>query len=71
MGIAEIIPGGSGGTMDVLMNIYDKLIGAISHLKEQFKKSVLYLLPIVLGMGLSILALSHVISPLLQITPCR
>lgn len=71
MGIAEIIPGVSGGTMAVLMNIYDKLIGAISHLKEQFKKSVLYLLPIVLGMGLSILALSHVISPLLQNYPMQ
>ncbi|WOC32549.1 MULTISPECIES: DUF368 domain-containing protein [Caproicibacterium] len=71
MGIAEIIPGVSGGTMAVLLNIYDKLIGSISHIREQFRKSVLYLLPIVLGMGLALVALSHVISPLLENYPMQ
>ncbi len=58
IGIANIIPGVSGGTMMVSMGIYDKLIHCITHLFSEFKKSVLYLLPIVLGMGIAIIASS-------------
>lgn len=71
MGISEIIPGVSGGTMAVLMNIYDKLIGAISHLRKDFKNSASLLIPLVLGMAASILAFSHVITPLLQNYPMQ
>lgn len=46
VGVANIIPGVSGGTMAVVMGIYDKLIGAVSDLRKDFKNSVLYLLPI-------------------------
>ena len=38
VGIANIIPGVSGGTMMVAMGLYDKLIHAITHLKSEFKK---------------------------------
>ena len=31
MGISEVIPGVSGGTMAVLLGIYDKLIGTMRH----------------------------------------
>ena len=56
IGIANIIPGVSGGTMMVSMGIYDKIIHCITHLFKEFKKSVLYLLPIALGMGIAIIA---------------
>ena len=36
VGIANIIPGVSGGTMMVAMGLYDKLIHAITHLKSEF-----------------------------------
>ena len=36
IGIANIIPGVSGGTMAVSMGIYDKLIGAVSNLFKDF-----------------------------------
>ena len=36
IGVAMIIPGVSGGTLAVLMNVYDKLIGAISDLRRNF-----------------------------------
>ena len=49
IGVANIIPGVSGGTMAVVMGIYDKLIGAVSDLRKDFKNSVLYLLPIGIG----------------------
>ena len=50
IGIANIVPGVSGGTMMVAMGIYDKLIHCITHLFSEFKKSVLFLLPIAVGM---------------------
>ena len=37
VGIANIIPGVSGGTMMVAMGLYDRLIHAITHLKKEFK----------------------------------
>ena len=49
VGVANIIPGVSGGTMAVVMGIYDKLIGAVSDLRRDFKNSVLYLFPIGVG----------------------
>lgn len=54
IGIANIIPGVSGGTMMVSMGIYDKLIHCITHLFSEFKKSVLFLLPIAIGMVVAI-----------------
>ena len=55
IGIANIIPGVSGGTMMVAMGIYDKLIHCITHIFKEFKKSVLFLLPIAIGMGIAII----------------
>ncbi len=54
IGIANIIPGVSGGTMMVSMGIYDRLIHCITHLFKEFKKSVLFLLPIAVGMVIAI-----------------
>ena len=56
IGVAMIIPGVSGGTLAVLLNIYDKLIGAISNLLRDFKNSVKILLPIILGAVLAVAA---------------
>lgn len=56
IGIANIIPGVSGGTMMVSMGIYDKLIHCITHLFSEFKQSVKFLFPIALGMGIAIIA---------------
>lgn len=58
IGIANIVPGVSGGTMMVSMGIYDKLIHCITHLFSEFKKSVLFLLPIAVGMVVAIAASS-------------
>ncbi len=55
IGIANIIPGVSGGTMMVAMGIYDKLIHCITHIFKEFKKSVLFLLPIAIGMGIAVI----------------
>lgn len=57
MGVAAIIPGVSGGTIAVLLNIYDGLISAIGNLRRDFKNSFFFLLPIVLGIAAAILAM--------------
>lgn len=61
IGIANIIPGVSGGTMMVSMGIYDKIIGSITNLFKHFMKSVKTLLPYAIGMGVGIVGLSFFI----------
>ncbi len=61
IGLANVIPGVSGGTMMMSMGIYDKLIGAINGLRKSFKKSILVLLPIGIGMLVGIIGASYTI----------
>lgn len=58
VGVANIIPGVSGGTMAVSMGIYDKLISAVTHIFKDVKKSLRILMPIAIGvlLGIGILA---------------
>ena len=58
IGLAMLIPGVSGGTLAVLLGVYDKIIDSVGNLFKQFKKSVLFLLPILLGAVLAFAALS-------------
>ena len=62
IGVANIIPGVSGGTMMVSMGVYDTLIHSITHLFKQFWKSVKVLIPYAVGMLIGILAFASVIS---------
>ncbi len=57
IGVAFIIPGFSGGSVAAILGIYEKLVGSVADLFKQFKKSILFLLPILLGMVLGIAAL--------------
>lgn len=61
MGIANVIPGVSGGTIAIIVGIYEDFIGAINHLFSNFKKNLKFLIPIVIGIALSILTFSKVI----------
>ena len=71
IGIANIIPGVSGGTMAVSMGVYDQLIRAITGLFKDFKRSMRILLPILLGAVAGIGALSFVIRYLLENYPLQ
>ena len=66
IGIANIIPGVSGGTMAVSLGIYDKLISSISNLLKDWKKSLVTLLPIILGCGIGIVGFTYAIEYLLS-----
>ena len=54
IGLANVIPGVSGGTMMVSMGIYDKLIYSINNLFKKFKECFKILLPYLVGMLLAI-----------------
>ena len=71
IGIANIIPGVSGGTMAVSMGIYDRLISCISQPFKDFKNNVLFLIPIALGMGLAVVASAFGIDYLFETFPLQ
>ena len=61
MGIANVIPGVSGGTIAIILGIYEQFIGAISNILKDFKRNFLFLLPIAIGMGLAIVTTSKIV----------
>lgn len=64
IGISNIIPGVSGGTMMVSMGIYDKIISSITSLPKHFIRSFKTLLPYGIGMVIGIVGLSFFIEQL-------
>lgn len=71
MGTANIIPGVSGGTLAVSMGIYDKLIHSVTHLFKELKKSMKFLIPMFLGMGIALVGLSFIIEPAFEHYPLQ
>lgn len=69
IGLAMIIPGVSGGTVAVLLGIYDKLIESVGNLFKDFKKSILFLLPVLLGAVIAVGALIYPIGKALEYAP--
>lgn len=69
IGIANAIPGVSGGTMMVSMGIYDSIIGSITNLFHDVKRSIWTLLPYAVGMAAGIVGLSYAIKFLLGSYP--
>ena len=67
IGIANIIPGVSGGTMMVTMGIYDKLIGSITGIVKNFKKSIKTLSPYIIGMAVGIGAFAFLLTKVLLV----
>lgn len=64
LGVAFVIPGVSGGTLAVLMGIYEELIEAASNFYKSiadFKKYIMYLLPIGLGVVFSVAVFAKLI----------
>ena len=62
VGISNIIPGVSGGTLAITLGIYDKIIKIISNMFVNFKENIKFMLPLVLGALFSIIALSKIIN---------
>lgn len=85
IGTAEVIPGVSGGTVALIVGVYEEIINGISHLVRaggfllrgklpeagrQFRQiRLVILLPILFGMILAILTTAAVLEPLLVAEP--
>ena len=69
MGVAFIIPGFSGGSVAAILGIYEKLINAVAGLTKEFKKSIITLLPIGLGLIAGALALLFPLGYMLERFP--
>lgn len=69
IGIANAIPGVSGGTMMVSMGIYDKLIYSVTHLFKQPVKSIKTLLPYFIGVAIGIVGLAFAIVAMFEHIP--
>lgn len=66
MGISDLIPGVSGGTIAFLLGIYDRLLISINGVfSKQWRKHISFLLPLAIGMGTTIVLFSRVIEFLL------
>lgn len=69
IGIANVIPGVSGGTMAVSLGIYDKIISSVTGIIKHFKESVVFLLQLFIGMGIGIVGFAYVIEFLFKKYP--
>ena len=85
MGAADVIPGVSGGTLAFIMGIYDEFVGSIARIDatavkmlfsgriREFWKHIngTFLLSIVLGIGVSVVALAGLMQTLLTNYPIQ
>lgn len=69
VGVSNVIPGVSGGTMAVVFGIYDKLISSVIHFFEDWKKNIIFLGTLGLGMGAGILLFAKLIKFCLENYP--
>lgn len=69
IGIANIIPGVSGGTLALSLGVYEDIIYAVNHIIKEFKKSMKTLIPLGIGAVLAILCLSKLIEHCFNIYP--
>lgn len=61
LGIANIIPGVSGGTLALTLGIYERLIDAISHFFKNLKENIIFVLCLGIGILISLALFSNVI----------
>lgn len=68
IGIANVIPGVSGGTVAFLLGIYDRLTGAVAHITKikgkEKKKEIIFLMQLGIGVFVGILVFAKVIDKL-------
>ncbi|NLL44956.1 MAG: DUF368 domain-containing protein [Mollicutes bacterium] len=69
IGVANVIPGVSGGTLAITMGIYEQLIKAVSHFFSDLKENIKLVISVGLGAGLAILLMSKIIGYSLEHYP--
>ena len=71
LGVANVIPGVSGGTLAVVFNIYDRLINVITLNVKKILSEWKFILPLVVGMSLGIILFSKAITFLFENYPVQ
>jgi putative membrane protein len=69
IGASMLIPGVSGGTMAILLGVYDEMISALSRIRARFVHNSLLLLQFLAGAGPGILLLSGPVLTALSLWP--
>ena len=69
IGGTMLIPGVSGGSMAMMMGIYDKLIMAVSNFRKDMKRNFIFLLWFCIGAGLGMLIIARPLLHLLEVFP--
>ena len=62
IGVANAIPGVSGGTMMVIMKVFDRLMGAVSLNIKKLKENFVFLFTILLGMAIGVVLAAKVLN---------
>ncbi len=66
VGSTMTVPGVSGGTMAVIVGIYEDLIHAVNGIRKEPVKNVLFLIEFVIGAGIGFFVFAGIISYLLE-----
>ncbi len=66
MGAGAIAPGVSGGALAVIFGLYDKITDFIAHLNRNFKRNLVFFIPIGIGGVAGVLIFSRIIEFLFQ-----
>lgn len=69
VGSTMLVPGVSGGSMAMILGIYDKLISAISSLLKDLKGNLLFLGVFVIGAGTGMLIFARPLEALIEMQP--
>jgi len=69
IGIANIIPGFSGGTMAVILRVYERIIGTFSEIAKHPIKVIKDIWAIILGLAVGIVLAILTIVKLLELCP--
>jgi len=64
-GITQTVPGVSGGTIAIMLGFYEELLDSINNITKDMKRCLKFLMPLMMGIGVGIVAFSSVISHLL------
>lgn len=62
VGVGAILPGLSGGVLAVIFGLYDPLIRFLANIRRNFKRNVMFFIPVGIGVGLGILGFSAVVA---------
>jgi len=65
-GVAQVMPGISGGTIAIILGFYDRLLATLNHFRKNPRKHAAFLLPFLMGAGGGLVLFSMVVDHMLR-----